>query len=360
MKNFGFKHIAGKAILPAPVLAAPATASALTILARLDVGEDTILLGANGSSYSGPFIYQPGPSGGPLDIVGVGPTRPLLTSPTIGTVLSLEEGQVSGVDVLVGPGDCECRCALRSGRIGDRRRRRPGVGPLVVWRRHQGRRRSVSHAFPSQGAHLATAPAAGGAPTAAPAPPQQADRIARTGATRSATTTRIASTSAPPTRRGNEMSTATVTAPRPRLRDLPPESWAEALEAHFASGLPGFLGYELVAIEPGRIEATMELRDDLMMAAGDFIHAGTVVAFADSLTGWGCLASLPAGREGFTTQELKANLVAPARVPGTLTCVATLLHGGRTTQVWDATVRRADGRPIGHFRCTQYLLEAER
>lgn len=156
------------------------------------------------------------------------------------------------------------------------------------------------------------------------------------------------------------MSTATATAPRPRLRDLPQESWAETLEAHFASGLPGFLAYELVAIEPGRIEATMELRDDLMMAAGDFIHAGTIVAFADSLAGWGSLASLPDGIEGFTTQELKANLVAPARMPDTLTCVATLLHGGRSTQVWDATVRRADGRPIGHFRCTQYLLEAER
>lgn len=163
------------------------------------------------------------------------------------------------------------------------------------------------------------------------------------------------------------MSTATVPArpavapPRPRLRDLPQEAWAPVLERHFRSGLPGFLRYKLVAIEPGRVEATMQLRDDLMMAAGDFVHAGAVVAFADSLAGWGCLASLPDGIEGFTTQELKTNLVAPARVPDTLTCLATLLHGGRSTQVWDATVAQArDGRPIAHFRCTQYLLEAER
>jgi acyl-coenzyme A thioesterase PaaI-like protein len=37
-----------------------------------------------------------------------------------------------------------------------------------------------------------------------------------------------------------------------------------------------------------------------------------------------------------------------------------MLHGGRSTQVWDATVSRSDGRPIAHFRCTQYLLKAER
>lgn len=138
MKSFGFKHIAGKAILPALVLAmlaAPATASALDIcvnapqcppgaidkggdlkaainLARLDVGDDTILLGSNGSSYSGPFIYQPGASGGPLHLVAVGATRPLLTSPVTGTVLNLEEGDVSGVDVLVGPGDARAGLSL--------------------------------------------------------------------------------------------------------------------------------------------------------------------------------------------------------------------------------------------------------
>jgi 1,4-dihydroxy-2-naphthoyl-CoA hydrolase len=98
-----------------------------------------------------------------------------------------------------------------------------------------------------------------------------------------------------------------------------------------------------------------------MMAAGDFLHAGTVVAFADSCAGWGCLGSLPEHAAGFTTSELKVNLVATARVPDALRCVSQLLHAGRTTQVWDATVtRESDGRAIGHFRCTQYLLSDQR
>ncbi|MGV1049444.1 MAG: PaaI family thioesterase [Solirubrobacterales bacterium] len=60
-------------------------------------------------------------------------------------------------------------------------------------------------------------------------------------------------------------------------------------------------------------------------------------------------------------RKLKVNLTAPARAPETLVCVAALLHGGRSTQVWDATVsRQRDGRPIAHFRCTRYLLAAER
>jgi acyl-coenzyme A thioesterase PaaI-like protein len=32
-----------------------------------------------------------------------------------------------------------------------------------------------------------------------------------------------------------------------------------------------------------------------------------------------------------------------------------MAHGGRTTQVWDATAS-AGGRPIALFRCTQMVL----
>jgi acyl-coenzyme A thioesterase PaaI-like protein len=41
---------------------------------------------------------------------------------------------------------------------------------------------------------------------------------------------------------------------------------------------------------------------------------------------------------------------------GTISCEARLVHGGRTTQVWDATVSAPDGRPLALFRCTQLVL----
>ena len=98
-----------------------------------------------------------------------------------------------------------------------------------------------------------------------------------------------------------------------------------------------------------------------MLAAGDLLHAGTVMAFADSCAGWGCLATLPDGIEGFTTGALSVNLVASTRVPDALLGTATLLHGGRSTQVWDVTVRRErDGREIAHVRATQHLLRDAR
>jgi 1,4-dihydroxy-2-naphthoyl-CoA hydrolase len=91
-----------------------------------------------------------------------------------------------------------------------------------------------------------------------------------------------------------------------------------------------------------------------LLAPNGYLHAGTVVALADTACGYGCMASLPDGATGFTTVELKTNFLGTAR-EGSLVCVATRLHGGRTTQVWDAIVRDGE-KTLALFRCTQLLL----
>jgi uncharacterized protein (TIGR00369 family) len=113
------------------------------------------------------------------------------------------------------------------------------------------------------------------------------------------------------------------------------------------------LGIEFVSLEEGRAELRLPLRADLLAPNG-YLHAGAVVALADTACGYGCIASLPAGATGFTTIELKANFLGTAR-EGTLDCAATRLHGGRTTQVWDAVVIAGE-RTVALFRCTQLLL----
>jgi len=52
---------------------------------------------------------------------------------------------------------------------------------------------------------------------------------------------------------------------------------------------------------------------------------------------------------------LKTNFLGTAR-EGELRCRATLAHGGRTTQVWDAVVDDASGKIVALFRCTQLVL----
>jgi 1,4-dihydroxy-2-naphthoyl-CoA hydrolase len=117
--------------------------------------------------------------------------------------------------------------------------------------------------------------------------------------------------------------------------------------------LPGLLGIEFVQLEHGRSLVRLPLRRELLAPNG-YLHAGTVVALADTACGYGCMASLPAGATGFTTVELKTNFLRTA-TGGTLECEAMLAHGGRTTQVWDATVSH-DQKTLALFRCTQLVL----
>jgi uncharacterized protein (TIGR00369 family) len=93
-----------------------------------------------------------------------------------------------------------------------------------------------------------------------------------------------------------------------------------------------------------------------VMAPNGFLHAGTVVALADTVAGCGCLAHLPAQAVGFTTIELKSNHLATTQ-DGTIVGVATPVHLGKTTQVWDASVtHKESGRTLAVFRCTQLIL----
>jgi uncharacterized protein (TIGR00369 family) len=105
----------------------------------------------------------------------------------------------------------------------------------------------------------------------------------------------------------------------------------------------------------GKLTSRLEIREELLAPNG-FLHAATIIALADTSCGYGAICHLPPGAESFTTIELKTNFLGTAR-SGSISCVATLLHGGKTTQVWDAIVTRAeDQKTIAMFRCTQMVL----
>jgi 1,4-dihydroxy-2-naphthoyl-CoA hydrolase len=119
--------------------------------------------------------------------------------------------------------------------------------------------------------------------------------------------------------------------------------------------LPGLIGLEIVEAEEGSISGRLDLRDELM-APNSYLHAATVIALADTSCGYGTFVNLPEGAESFTTVELKSNFIGTKR-GGAIACSAELVHGGSTTQVWDATVSDEEsGKPIALFRCTQMIL----
>ena len=130
---------------------------------------------------------------------------------------------------------------------------------------------------------------------------------------------------------------------------------ADELNALLPGTLPGLLGLTITTHEPGRLEAALDIRPDLLAPNG-YLHAATVIGLADTACGLATRALLPDGAAGFTTIELKSNFLGTAR-DGRISTVATNVHAGRTTQVWDAVVSNAGtGKSIALFRCTQSVL----
>ncbi|MEX0666884.1 MAG: PaaI family thioesterase [Acidimicrobiia bacterium] len=141
------------------------------------------------------------------------------------------------------------------------------------------------------------------------------------------------------------------------MPDFPqePAALAAFFQKHGEDCLPGLLGIEVVELDRGRSKLTLEI-EQKHYASNGYLHAATVIALADTACGYGCLASLPEGASGFTTLELKSNHLGTA-LSGAITAEGSLVHGGRTTQVWDAVVTSGEnGKTIALFRCTQLIL----
>ncbi|MFN2463464.1 MAG: PaaI family thioesterase, partial [Candidatus Dormibacteria bacterium] len=115
------------------------------------------------------------------------------------------------------------------------------------------------------------------------------------------------------------------------------------------------MGLEFTRVEQGLAETRLEIQAH-HLAPNGFLHAGTVVTLADSTAGFGASASLPEGAIGFTTVDLSCNFLGTS-TDGVILARGVMVHSGRTTQLWDVTVRREDReKPMALFRCTQLVL----
>lgn len=129
----------------------------------------------------------------------------------------------------------------------------------------------------------------------------------------------------------------------------------EGLNALREGYLPGLVGLEILTASREGMTSRLPVRQELMAPNG-YLHAAAVVALADTTCGFGTRLLLPEGASGFTTIELKTNFLGTLR-EGAARCEAAAVHAGRSTQVWDATVRdEASGRVVALFRCTQAVL----
>jgi uncharacterized protein (TIGR00369 family) len=127
------------------------------------------------------------------------------------------------------------------------------------------------------------------------------------------------------------------------------------LQALLEPLFPGLMGVRLIEVTPERVLAEMAVRSDLCTAGG-ILHGGAYMAFADTLGAVGTLVNLAAGKRT-TTTDSSTTFIAGARLGTTVSGESVALHRGRTTMVWQTSIRNAEGKLCAVVTQTQLVLE---
>jgi uncharacterized protein (TIGR00369 family) len=118
---------------------------------------------------------------------------------------------------------------------------------------------------------------------------------------------------------------------------------------------PGLMGVTFTELAPDRVVAEMKVRPDLCTSGG-ILHGGAAMAFADTLGAVGTVLNLAPGKRT-TTTDSSTKFIAAAKVDTIVTGECVALHRGRTTMVWQTSIRNADGKLCSVVTQTQLVLD---
>ena len=94
-----------------------------------------------------------------------------------------------------------------------------------------------------------------------------------------------------------------------------------------------------------------------LCTAGEILHGGAYMAFADALGAIGTVATLQAGQTT-TTTDSSTKFIAGAKLGSTVTGESVALHRGRTTHVWQTSIRNEAGKLCAVITQTQLIMAA--
>lgn len=115
------------------------------------------------------------------------------------------------------------------------------------------------------------------------------------------------------------------------------------------------LGMEILTLEKGNVIATMPVDHRTRQPFG-LLHGGASVALAETVASIGAYELVDKETEVVAGLEINANHIKSKKA-GFVTAVGTVLHQGRTTQVWDIKIKDEDDKLICVSRCTIAVIK---
>lgn len=119
--------------------------------------------------------------------------------------------------------------------------------------------------------------------------------------------------------------------------------------------LAAHLGVEIVTASAEQVVGHLTVQQELC-TAGEIVHGGTIMAFADCLGAVGAFLALPKGATMTTTIESKSNFLGGAPVGSRLIGTADVVKAGKRVSVWQTRIRTEAGEDVALVTQTQLVL----
>ncbi len=118
------------------------------------------------------------------------------------------------------------------------------------------------------------------------------------------------------------------------------------------------LGMKITLLEEGKVMATMPVDERTHQPFG-VLHGGASVALAETVASIGTYHLVDKETESCAGLEINANHIR-GKKDGLVTAIATILHRGRTTMVWDIKIVDEEERLICVSRCTMAVIKLKK
>ena len=129
----------------------------------------------------------------------------------------------------------------------------------------------------------------------------------------------------------------------------------DALNAQARSTLMGNLGIQYTYASHDRIEATMPVDHRTRQPFG-ILHGGATLALAETVAGLGSMVICNPD-EFVVGMQVSGNHISSAHEGDTVRAVATIVHKGRSSHVWNVDVFTSTGKLVSSIRVMNSVLK---
>ena len=116
------------------------------------------------------------------------------------------------------------------------------------------------------------------------------------------------------------------------------------------------LGIEIVEATKEKVVGRMPIGPKVHQPFG-LLHGGASIALAETVASTAGWMQIDQEKERIVGLEINANHLRAKR-DGMLTAIATAVHVGRRTQVWNVLIADEDGKTVCVSRCTLAVVPA--